>query len=153
MRVYTKLFCPRFPIFSLEINVALILPNPNAAPHSLFYRQKYYRYDYMWLKCLFAVVEPEWMVLYIIHAIVAPGRFSHEPHHLPFPLQVMQRHGTQPCLTHLTVTRGDEKQEMDVYCNLMLSNIQSIITWYTVHDSNHHLKLVKSPRTGQLLKL
>lgn len=86
-------------------------------------------------------------------AIVAPGRFSHEPRHPPFPLQVLHRHRTQPCLTHLTATREDEKQEMDVYCNLMLSSILSIIIWYIEHDSNHCLKLVKSPRTGQLLKL
>lgn len=107
----------------------------------------------MWLKFLFAVVEPEWMVLRIIHAIVTPGRFSHEPRHPPFPLQVLHRNRTQPYLTHLTVARGDEKHEMDVYYNLMLSSTPSIIIWYTAHDSDHCLKLVKSLRTEQLLKL
>lgn len=87
MRTCTKLFSSCFPILSLERTVPPILPNPSAAPHFLFYTQKYYRYNYMWLKCLFALVEPEWMVLYIIHAPVAPGRFIHEPRHPPFSLQ------------------------------------------------------------------
>lgn len=60
---------------------------------------------------------------------------------------------TQPCLTHLSVARGGRKQEMDVCCNLMLPSTPSIIVCFIVHDSDHNLKLVKSPRTGQLLKL
>lgn len=60
---------------------------------------------------------------------------------------------TQPCLAHLSVARGGRKQEMYVCCNVMLPSTPSIITWYIVHDSDHNLKLVKSQRTGQLLKL